>query len=129
MKIKYEFVTGEVVEIDVDEEIGRTIIELERQEYNNNHSETRRHFSLDSMEFEGAIFTDHTDVLSDLELEEKINEIHTAIAKLNPERQDLLQAIFFDDVMVSEYANKKGVDHSAISHRLKTVYKKLKKYL
>lgn len=48
MKIKYEFVNGDVVEIEVDQEIGNVILELDRKEKCNNHTETRRHSKLDT---------------------------------------------------------------------------------
>ena len=53
MKITYKFVTGEVTEVEVSEEIGAVIIDLDRQEYNNDHKETRRHYSLDGKVYEG----------------------------------------------------------------------------
>ena len=39
MKIKYEFVTGETVEVEVDDSIGKVMVELDRIEYNNDHKE------------------------------------------------------------------------------------------
>ena len=48
MKIKYEFVAEETVEIEVSEEMYEELKELDRREYNNNHRETRRHSSLDT---------------------------------------------------------------------------------
>lgn len=47
MKIKYEFAT-ETVEVEVSEEPGTAIVDLDRREYNINHKETRRHCSLDA---------------------------------------------------------------------------------
>ena len=47
MKIKYEFAT-ETVEIEVDETWGTVLVDLDRQEYNNDQSETRRHCSLEA---------------------------------------------------------------------------------
>ena len=44
MKTKYEFVNGEVVEIEVSEEWAEVLAELDRQEYNNDKKETRRHY-------------------------------------------------------------------------------------
>jgi len=51
MKIKYHFNT-ETIEIEVSEEWGEILVELDRQEYNINHKETRRHTSLDAMKYE-----------------------------------------------------------------------------
>lgn len=44
MKIKYEFAT-ETVEIEVTDAWGATIVDLDRQEYNIDNKETRRHCS------------------------------------------------------------------------------------
>ena len=55
---------------------------------------------------------------------ERLNE---ALTHLSSKQQALIRAIYFEGVTVNEYAKKEGVDHSAISHRLRTIYKKLKK--
>ena len=48
MKIRYEFVNGEVSEIEVDDSLGELLVDFDRQQYNNDHRETRRHVSLPS---------------------------------------------------------------------------------
>ena len=56
MKVRYEFVNGEISEIEVDDNLGELLVDFDRQEYNNDHKETRRHTSLDGMEYEGEAF-------------------------------------------------------------------------
>lgn len=56
MKIKYEF-ANETVEIEVDEEWGNLLIDLNRQEYNNDHAETRRHCSLNALNLDDTYRT------------------------------------------------------------------------
>ena len=56
MKITYEFVTGEVSGVEVDEHLGGMLLDLDRQQDNNDQKETRRHVSLDSMDYEGELF-------------------------------------------------------------------------
>lgn len=56
MRVRYEFVNGEWSEIEVEDSLGELLVELDRQEYNNDHRETRRHMSLDGMDYEGALF-------------------------------------------------------------------------
>jgi DNA-directed RNA polymerase specialized sigma24 family protein len=51
------------------------------------------------------------------------------VDKLKPAQRDLIRAIYFEGVSVNDYAAREGVDHSAISHRLKTAYGNLKKIL
>ena len=53
MKIKYQFAT-ETVEIEVTENWGNVIVDLDRQEYNNNHTETRRHCSLEALNLDDS---------------------------------------------------------------------------
>jgi RNA polymerase sigma-70 factor (ECF subfamily) len=130
MKITYKFVTGEVAEVEVSEEIYAVIVDLDRQEYNNNHKETRRHYSLEGKVYEGmdyavedpgleALFAGPTD-------EERL---HAVIRQLSPDQQEMVRAIYFENVSVNDYAARMGVTQSAISHRLQTVKKKLKKLL
>ena len=38
MKIRYAFANQDVVEIEVDDVWGNLVIDLDRQEYNNNHT-------------------------------------------------------------------------------------------
>ena len=130
MKITYKFVTGEVAEVEVSEEIGAVIVDLDRLEYNNDHKETRRHYSLEGKVYEGmdyavedpgleALFAGPTD-------EERL---HAAIRQLSPDQKEMVRAIYFENISVNDYAARMGVTQSAISHRLQTVKKKLKKLL
>ena len=127
---RYHFSNGETVFIEIPDDWGEILIDLDRQEYNNNHKETRRHYSLEGKVYEGmdyavedpgleALFADSTD-------EERLR---AAIQKLAPDQQAMIRAIYFDSVSVNEYAARMGVTQSAISHRLQTVKKKLKKLL
>ena len=61
MKITYEFVTGEVSEVEVDERLGGMLLDLDRQQENNDQKETRRHFSLNGMDYEGELFVSAED--------------------------------------------------------------------
>ena len=130
MKITYKFVTGEVAEVEVSEEIGAVIVDLARQEYNNDHKETRRHYSLEGKVYEGM---DYAVEDSDLEAlfsgptdEERL---HDAIRQLKPDQQAMIRAIYFQGVSVNDYAARMGVTQSAISHRLQTAKQNLKKFL
>ena len=129
MKIQYKFAT-ETISIDVPNDWGEILIDLDRQEYNNDHKETRRHYSLEGKVYEGmdyavedpgleALFAGPTD-------EERLCD---AIQKLDPDQQTMIRAIYFDGVSVNDYAARMGVTQSAVSHRLQTVKKKMKKLL
>jgi len=49
--------------------------------------------------------------------------------KLKPEQAELLIAVYLNDVPKQDYAAKLGISPSAVSHRLKTAKKILKKFL
>ena len=127
---RYHFSNGETISIEIPDDWGEILIDLDRQEYNNDHKETRRHYSLEGKVYEGmdyavedpgleALFAGPTD-------EERLR---AAIQKLDPDQQAMIRAIYFEGVSVNDYAARMGVTQSAISHRLQTVKKKLKKLL
>ena len=129
MKIKYEFVTG-IVEIEVSDDWGDVLIELDRYEYNNNQTEKRRHYSLDACDFEGADFAVEDEDLARLfEEESLLNRLLAAIPKLEPQQQKLLHRVLYDHEKLVDIARCEGVSKAAISRRMKKIYVSLKKYL
>ena len=129
MKIKYHFVNCDIQEIEVSETWGSVMLELERQEYNGNHRETRRHASLDAYNLDDNLLPSGEDIPAEYERKEDEVSIHRAISQLLPEQQRLIRQIFFDGITPSEIARSEGVDKSAISHRLTRALKKLKRFL
>lgn len=129
MKIQYKFV-NETISIDVPDDWGEILIDLDRQEYNNDHKETRRHYSLEGKVYEGMDYAAEDSGLEALFAGPTDEErLRAAIQKLAPDQQAMIRAIYFDGVSVNDYAARMGVTQSAISHRLQTVRKKLKKLL
>jgi len=128
MKYEYKGITGKT-EIEISDEWGSVLLELDRLEHNNDQTETRRHASLDAFNLDGTLFPSGEDVPAEFEKRERNAILHTAIEKLKPEQRDLIRAVYFGGVSVNDYAQKEGVDHSAISHRLRTIYKNLKNLL
>lgn len=147
MKITYKSVTGKTHKIEVDETWGAVILELDRQEHNLIRKETRRHLHLDAynnidteivfnphlslhaFEYRNHLGIDGRDILTELEQELFRYHVRKMVEKLKPSYRDLITAIYFDGVSVDDYAEKEGVSSSAISHRLQTAYKHLKKIL
>jgi RNA polymerase sigma-70 factor (ECF subfamily) len=147
MKIRYTSVTGQTHEIEVSEEWGEIILELDRKEYNVNRKETRRHNSLDgydyidgqadtnphlsrdAFEFKNSICSESAEIAADLESKYTRQHIRNTVGRLKPKQRELITAIYFNGVSVNDYAKREGVDHSAISHRLHTAYKALNKLL
>lgn len=126
MKITYEFAT-ETVEIEVSEDWGTVLVDLDRQDHNNHQKETRRHCSLEAYgENHGELLSDH-DMLMDLIQKERADSVCEAIAQLKPSHRELIKALFFEGVSNEEYARRCGVAPAAISQRKNTAIKKLKK--
>ena len=129
MKIQYKFAT-ETVTIEVDDRWGELLVDLNRQEYNNDHKETRRHSSMDALAEQGVQFAAEQDALAALFQESsRTDMLREAIKTLKPAQQRLVQAVYYDGISVKDYAAQVGVDPSAITHRLRTIKNKLKKLL
>ena len=129
MKIRYEFANGEFSEIEVDDSLGELLVDFDRQEYNNDHKETRRHISLDGMDYEGALFAAPADPAVEVLKREELARLLRAMASLSPDQRELVRRVYFENQRIVDIAREQGVDKSAISHRLERIYKKLKKHL
>ena len=97
--------------------------------FNNNQAETRRHTSLEALDPENKHFRDDVDILGDLIQQEKYEQLYAAIAKLKPKQQELLKKAFWEKIPLTEIAKSEGVDKSAISHRMTTIYNRLKEII
>ena len=129
MKISYEFATGEISEIEVDEHLGGMLLDFDRQQYNNDHKETRRHVSLDGMDYEGELFASVEDTEGEAERREDIARLFFAMEALSPAQRELVKKVYFEEQKIADIAAEEGVDKSAVSHRLERIHKKLKKFL
>lgn len=138
MKVSYEFISGdarvgkEVVEVEVDEKMGAVIMELDRREFNSNRKETRRHTSYSDDNDKISTLADETDVecevIYGIQRKKEIKQLYYAIEKLNSKQKNLIKSIYFENISVSDYASREGVTQSAISQRLNTAIKKLRKF-
>ena len=101
MKIRYQFVNGDVSEIEVDDALGEVLLDLDRQEYNNNRKESRRHYSLESRIYESEDYGSEDENLSrfaDLE------SIRSAMLELTPRQRICVYAYFFEGKKYTEIA-------------------------
>ena len=129
MKIKYEFVTGEVSEIEVEDGMGELLVDFDRQEYNNNHKETRRHVSLDGMEYEGEFFISELDIAGEIEHREDMARLFRALDRLSPAQRELVLKVYFENVRIVDIARAEGVSKQSVHERVGRAIKKLKKFL
>ena len=125
MKIKYEFVTG-AKEIEVDESTGNIIKDLNRQEYNNQKRETRRHCTIEkSLEF--GTMPDDTDLERDFICREEMKTLYAALNTLTADQKDLVNRVFFNGQSLTAIAKEKELSIVAIHKRLKKIFEILRK--
>ena len=129
MKIRYEFTNGEISEIEVDESLGELLVELDRQAYNNDHKETRRHTSLDGMEYEGALFAAPDDPAAEVLRREDVARLLRAMEALTPAQRELVLKVYFEGRSYASIAREEKVDESAIRDRIRRIHKKMKNFL
>lgn len=135
MKIKYEFVTGEKLEIEVEDNIGEIVVEMEVLQSRRNRTETRRHNSLEFLQEQhpGRNPRQFIDAKADIEHQileaDERERLHQAIGKL--ERRDALivHKYYFENMTMSEIGSELGVSAMAISKRLKKIPGKIKKFM
>ena len=129
IKIAYRFADGHVEEVEVEPEVAEALKELDRQEYNNTQKETRRHVTFDSSD-EGEWLA-----VNDLNFAALINgpteeeRLHMALSMLKPRQRELIEAVYYRHITISEYAAQEGVSQPAITQRLQTAIKNLKEFL
>ena len=96
MKISYEFVTGEISEVEVDESLGGMLLDLDRQQYNNEQKETRRHVSFDGMDYEGELFASAEDTEGEAERREDMARLFSAMEALSQSQRELVEKVYLD---------------------------------
>ena len=129
VKIMYRFADGHVEELKVEKEVAETLRELDRQEYNNNHRETRRHVTFDCTEEKSCLAADDQRLSRLLDGPPDEIRLRVAINQLEQHHRDLIIAIFYRGIKIVEYARLSGVSQSAISQQLSNAIRKLKKFL
>lgn len=129
--IKYKFADGTTNEVEITEDIYLIHLELLQQEKRNHWKETRRHTSLYYFTDMGIDFEDkRTESPLDLYIrKENIASIRKAMLYLTDKRRELIQKVYFQEMSFRAIAKEKGLSKSAISQRMKTIYKHLRKHL
>ena len=129
--IKYKFADGTTNEVEVTEEIYLIHLELLQQEKRNHWKETRRHTSLYYYTDMGIDFEDKRSE-SPLDLyirKENIASVRKAMSYLTDKRRELIRKAYFQEMSFRAIAREKWLSKSAISQRMKTIYKHLRKHL
>ena len=127
MKITYEFVTGEVSGVEVDESLGGMLLDLDRQQYNNDQKETRCHVSLDGMDYEGELFASAEDTEGEAVRREDMARLYSAMEALSPSQRELVEKVYFEERKITDIAREEGVTKQSVHERVERALKKLKK--
>lgn len=130
MKIKYEFVTGEKVEIEVTGELEKVMVEIESEEKQIERRETRRHESLRE-EMESSWLIDEKScvdtIASENETDKKLLRKMTDV--LTPKQLDAFVNVCIGGMTEAEYAHIIGTSQQAVDHFVSAARKKLQKAL
>ena len=129
MKIQYKF-ASETIAIEVSDEWGEILIDLDRQEYNNDHKETRRHYHMEGCVYEGDDFAVEDQVLARLlEDDGLLAKLPSAVASLLPRQRRLINQVFVERKTYVAIAREDGVDESAVRKAVGRALKRLEKLL
>lgn len=127
MKRAYHFV-NESIEIEITEYWHQVLRDLDRQEYNNQRKETRRHCSLEALDRYGDNLAAEEDPLeARIEREETVNILREAVEALEAAQQELLREIYVYEKKQTDMARELGVSRANIAKRLKRIYRRLEK--
>lgn len=127
MKIQYKF-ANETTVVEVDEKWGSIIVDLDRQEYNNNQKEKRRHCSLEALDPDGVLLSTDEDIEEDVVFEESKEKLEKAIESLTETQKAIVNALFFEGMTAVQYAQQCGISPGAIRSEKHRILKKLKKF-
>lgn len=132
MIVKYdEFLSnipGEVTEVEVDDELGKAIAEMDEAAAKIDRKETRRHTYMSELEEKRKYIPDDSDPLEDILEDELHKELRLAIETLSSEQRELLIRVYWNNELQKDIAAEKGVSEMAISKRMKRIIKKLKNF-
>ena len=129
MVIKYKFLDNATSEVEVDDELGKHMTEMNDAAAKIDRKETRRHVYMSELEEKGHYIPADTDPLNDVLKEERIKELMAAIEKLQPQQKELLIRVYWNKELQKDIAAEKGVSEMAISGRMKRIINSLKKFL
>lgn len=128
MKIRYEFATGEVSEIEVSEELGRAMAEITHKAALRDRAETRRHVSLERLLEVGFPFAD--DISVEALAEQAIDRaaLFRAMEQLLPQQKELILKVYFEGRTCASIARETGQNERSVRERLYRAQARLKKY-
>ena len=132
MEITYKSVTGENIKVSVAKEFESVMMQMEKDLYNNNHKETRRHQSLSEMIDKSDMLIDKRGDLDELIFKKsKVDKLYEAISKLKPAEQELIHKLYLckHPMTQAEYARSINISDAAMWKKVQRIRDKLKKLI
>ena len=129
MEIIYKFVTGENIKVVVAEEFEGAIMQMDKDLYNNNQKETRRHQSFNEIIDKADMLIDKSINIDELILKNsKVDKLYEAISKLKPAEQELIHKLYLDKhpMTQSEYAKSINISDTAMWKKVQHLRDKLR---
>lgn len=125
MIIRYKFQDGIISEVEVDDELGNEISEMDERDRKINRKETRRHQSLSDICLDSRVIAyDHNILDALIETEEK-QEVHrrlmSAIETLQPQQKELLKRVYWRGEKRKDIAISYGVSERTIGRYLQKI--------
>ena len=124
MKYSYYYATG-AESVEIDEEWAALLQAMDREEEANRKKETRRHYSLDDIDYEGEEFAGEETAETELEKKELRQELEKKLALLTETQQRRL-LMYAEGMSYHEIARRESVDHKKI---IKSIEQAKKKFL
>lgn len=116
--------------IEISNEMGTVIIEMNHDERNTTRKETRRHVSFEAYDLSGDRLKSADGNPEDIVChKEEIHALYRAISTLNENQKRLLYRVFWLEESQYDIAREEGVSRVAIHNRLQKIFKKMKKIL
>ena len=127
----YKYRTAiETLSIDIDEEWINILEDMDREMENDDHTERRHCYHIEANKYEGVGYGYIDQEIEKLfEEPSLVEKLPAAIAKLQPQQQELIRRIFVKKEKKSDIAAEEGVSPAAITARLKKIYSALEKNL
>lgn len=132
MIIKYEFLDGKKIEIEVSTELGQVILQIDKKAKNSDRRETRRHQSLSELSDKADLIADESiDIEKDTLQKFDMDKLYDAISKLKPSEQELIHKLYLDKHPMTqvEYSRSQKISVGSVKMQLQRIKAKLKKLL
>lgn len=116
--------------IEISNEMGMVIIEMNHDERNITRKETRRHVSFESYDLSGDRLESADGNPEDIVChKEEIHALYRAVSTLNENQKKLIYRVFWLNESQYDIAREEGVSRTAIHNRLQRIFNKLKIFL